>query len=47
MKADKDKYDESGRLKNGEFKEFFKDGTLASIGSYRDGERVCEWKFYL
>ncbi len=44
---DKSKYHADGKLKNGVFKEFFKDGTLACVGKYRSGEKVGEWKFYL
>ena len=47
MKADQSKHDAGGKLKNGEFKEFFKDGTLACVGKYRNGEKVGEWKYYL
>ncbi len=47
MKMDKSKYDADGELKNGVFKEYFKDGTLSCVGKYRNGEKVGEWKYYL
>jgi antitoxin component YwqK of YwqJK toxin-antitoxin module len=47
MKMDKGKYDAGGKLKNGIFKEHFKDGTLSCIGEYSNSEKVGEWKYYL
>ena len=38
MKIDKNKRDAGGKLKNGMFKEHFKDGTLSCTGKYRNGE---------
>jgi len=45
MKTDKSKYDADRRLKNGIFKEYFKDGTLSCVGECRNGEKVGEWKY--
>jgi antitoxin component YwqK of YwqJK toxin-antitoxin module len=47
MKLDKSKCDADGRLKNGTFKEYFKDGVLSRVGEYRAGEKTGEWKYYL
>jgi len=47
MKSDKSRYDASGQLKNGLFKEHFKDGSLSCVGKYKDGEKTGEWKYYL
>ena len=33
MKVDKSKYDSNGQLKNGIFREHFKDGTLSCVGA--------------
>src|SRR4029077_10418111 len=38
MKLNQIEHDADGKLKNGVFKEFFKDGTLACVGKYRKGE---------
>ena len=40
MKMDKNKYDSKGQLKNGLFKEYFKDGTLSCVGEYLNGEKT-------
>jgi antitoxin component YwqK of YwqJK toxin-antitoxin module len=32
--------------KDGVVEEFFKDGTLSSVGKYRNGEKIGEWKWY-
>src|SRR2546422_5730503 len=40
MKADQSKHDADGKLKNGVFKEHYKDGTLACVKKYRNGEKV-------
>lgn len=40
MKRDKNKYDSKGQLKNGLFKEYFKDGTLSCVGEYLNGEKT-------
>jgi hypothetical protein len=51
MKADQSKHDAGAKLKNGEFKEFFKDGTLASVGKYAtakksaSGSITCETEY--
>src|SRR5216117_3957841 len=47
MKMDKRKYDADGQLKNGVFKEHFKDGTVSCVGKYSNGEKVGQWKYYL
>ena len=47
VKVDKSKHDTHGQLKNGIFKEFFKDGALSCVGEYRNGEKIGEWKYYL
>lgn len=47
FQMDQTKFDADGRLKNGVFKEFFKDGTLSSVGEYSEGEKVGEWRYYL
>jgi hypothetical protein len=47
MKLDTSKYDSKGQLKNGLFKEYFKDGTLSCVGKYINGEKTGEWKYYL
>jgi antitoxin component YwqK of YwqJK toxin-antitoxin module len=47
MKLNQIEHDADGKLKNGVFKEFFKDGTLACVGKYRNGEKAGEWKYYL
>jgi hypothetical protein len=47
LKIDKDKYDNDGRLKNGVYKEYFKDGTLSCAGKYSHGEKAGQWKYYL
>jgi hypothetical protein len=47
MTMDKNKFDADSKLKNGIFKEHFKDGTLSCIGEYSNGEKVGEWKYYL
>ena len=44
MKRDKNKYDSKGQLKNGLFKEYFKDGTLSCVGEYLNGEKTGEWE---
>jgi antitoxin component YwqK of YwqJK toxin-antitoxin module len=41
------KYGADGQLKNGVFKEYFKDGTLSCVGEYSNGEKIGEWKYYL
>ena len=46
MQVDKFKHDSDGKLKNGVYKEYFKDGTLSCEGKYRRGERVGEWRTY-
>ena len=38
--------DTPGGAKNGIVEEHFKDGTLASVGEFRDGEKTGEWKYY-
>jgi len=47
MKTDQSQHDADGKLKNGVFKEYFKDGTLACVGKNRNGEKIGEWKYYL
>jgi antitoxin component YwqK of YwqJK toxin-antitoxin module len=47
MKPDQSKHDADGKLKDGEFKEYFKDGTLACVGKCCNGEKIGEWKHYL
>ena len=47
MKTDQSQHDANGKLKNGVFKEYFKDGMLACVGKYRNGEKIGEWKYYL
>ena len=46
MNGDKSKCDADGQLKNGIFKEFFKDGALSCVGKYRNGEKIGEWRTY-
>ena len=46
MKTDKSKYDKDGNLKNGLFKEYFRDGSIACEGQHRNGNKTGEWKFY-
>ncbi len=38
MKSSKSQNYAGGQLRNGIFKEFFKDGTLSCAGRYRNGE---------
>lgn len=47
MKLDKSKVAARGRLKNGLFKEFFKDGALSCVDKFHNGEKTGEWKYYL
>lgn len=47
MKADQSKRDTDGKLKNGVFKEHYRDGTLSCVGKYCDGTKVGGWKYYL
>jgi antitoxin component YwqK of YwqJK toxin-antitoxin module len=47
MKLDKSEHGRDGEFKNGVFEEQFKDGTLASVGEYVNGEKTGEWKYYL
>ncbi len=34
-------------MKEGVFKQYFKDGTVSCVGEYVNGERSGEWKYYL
>jgi antitoxin component YwqK of YwqJK toxin-antitoxin module len=47
MKLDKSKVGPDVKLKNGVFKEFFKDGSLACVGKFKNGGKVGLWKYYL
>jgi len=47
MKINESRFDADARLENGRFEEYFKDGSLASTGAYKDGEKTGEWKYYL
>lgn len=47
MRADQNKHPAGGKLKSSLVKEFFKDGTLSSVGKYRDGKKVGGWEYYL
>jgi hypothetical protein len=47
MKTKPGKRGADGKLKNGVFKEHFKDGSLACAGQYLDGEKAGVWKYYL
>ena len=47
MKMDNSKFDNNGELKNGIYKQYFKDGSVSCEGEFKDGERTGEWKYYL
>jgi uncharacterized glyoxalase superfamily protein PhnB len=47
MKPDNSKLDADGKLKNGVFRESYKDGTLACVGKYRNGGKAGVWRYYL
>ena len=47
MKIDNSKFDKDGKLKNGVYKEYFKDRSVSCEGYFKDGERTGEWKYYL
>ncbi|MFV0305988.1 MAG: hypothetical protein ACK5IC_10965 [Moheibacter sp.] len=38
-------FDENGK-RFGEYKEYHTNGKLESIGHYKNGEEINEWKFY-
>jgi hypothetical protein len=40
MKTDSNKRDATGKLKNGVFKEHYKDGMLMCVGKFRNGEKM-------
>ncbi len=42
MKIENAKYDSNGQLKNGVFKEYFKDESLSCVGEYVNSEKDGE-----
>ena len=46
MKMDNSKIDKEGKLKQGVHHEYFKNGSLSCKGSFKEGERIGEWKWY-
>ncbi|MFO7682736.1 MAG: hypothetical protein R6X34_22085 [Chloroflexota bacterium] len=46
MKADDNQFDVDGQLRNGEYREYFKDDSLSCEGVYLNGEKTGEWRYY-
>ena len=38
--------DANGQLFHGDYKEFFKDGSVSNEGEYEHGSKSGEWKYY-
>jgi hypothetical protein len=47
MQAQQSKHGADGSPKDGEFREYFKGGSLSCEGHSRNGDKVGEWKYYL
>jgi antitoxin component YwqK of YwqJK toxin-antitoxin module len=46
VKADDNQFDVDGQLRNGEYREYFKDDSLSCEGVYLNGEKTGEWRYY-
>ncbi len=47
MKIDDGPYDADGKLRNGPFRQLFKDGSVCCEGRHAQGEKTGEWRYYL